>query len=136
MVELSIGEVARAVGVATSAIRYYEEAGLLPAPARINGRRRYDASVIQRLAIIQFAQQAGFTLAEIRDLFYGFAAGTHPDVRWQALAERKLDELAAQMARIEAMRGLLAEGIRCGCLTMEQCVLWLSGTSADRTVEA
>ena len=63
-------------------------------------------------------------------LFYGFASGTHPNVRWQALAERKLEELAAQMARIEAMRGLLAEGIRCGCLTMEQCVLWLSGTEA------
>ncbi len=115
-------------GVATSAIRYYEEAGLLPQPARVNGRRRYDDGTLQRLCVIRFAQEVGFTLSEIRELFFGFAAGTHPNVRWETLAQRKLDELAAQMARIEVMRGLLAEGLRCGCLTMEQCTVWLSGT--------
>ena len=127
MAGLSIGEVAQAVGIATSAIRYYEEEGLLPQPARVNGRRRYDNSTVERLCVIRFAQEAGFTLSEIRKLFFGFAVGTHPNVRWEALAQRKLDELAAQMARIEVMRGLLTEGIRCGCLTMEQCVVWLSG---------
>ncbi|MGH2486192.1 MAG: MerR family transcriptional regulator, partial [Ktedonobacterales bacterium] len=127
---LTIGEVARRAGVKTSAIRYYEDIALLPQPARINGRRRYDASAIQRLAIIVRAQQAGFTLDEIAELFFGFAAGTPPCARWEPLARRKLADLDEQMTRIRAMRALLREGIRCGCLTMDQCVLWLSGTSA------
>src|SRR6476646_3346258 len=95
--EMTIGEVARQVGIATSAIRYYEEIGLLPPPARVNGRRRYDWSTVQRLRVIERAQQAGFTLGEIRELFFGFAAGTHPNARWEALAQRKLGELEEQL---------------------------------------
>lgn len=124
---LTIGAVARRVGVATSLIRYYEDIGLLPPPTRLNGRRRYDASAIQRLAVIGHAQQAGFTLGEIRELFFGFETGTPPAARWEALANRKLADLEAQIARINAMQGLLREGMRCGCLTMEQCTVWLSG---------
>ncbi len=63
MTELMIGEVARRAGVRPSALRYYERAGLLPTPRRINGRRRYDPGVLQRLDAIRFAQRAGFTLA-------------------------------------------------------------------------
>ncbi|HEX6540595.1 MAG TPA: MerR family transcriptional regulator [Ktedonobacterales bacterium] len=125
---LTIGEVARRASVATSAIRYYESIGLLPSPVRHrNGHRYYEASAIQRLRVIEHAQKAGFTLGEIRELFFGFAAGTHPDTRWDALAERKLTELAAQLARIRAMQALLREGLHCHCLTMEQCTIWLSG---------
>jgi MerR family redox-sensitive transcriptional activator SoxR len=125
--ELTIGEVAKQVGVATSAIRYYEEIGLLPAPARVNGRRRYDGSAVQRLLVIEHAQQAGFTLNEIRELFFGFAVGTHPNARWETLAQRKLEELGEQRWRIDAMQELLRDGLGCGCLTMEQCTVWLSG---------
>lgn len=125
--ELTIGAVARRVGIATSVIRYYEEIGLLPPPPRLNGRRRYDSSVVQRLRVIARAQQAGFTLGEIRELFFGFEAGTPPSVRWEALARRKLAELDAQLARVAAMQGLLRDGLACGCLTMEQCTVWLSG---------
>jgi MerR family transcriptional regulator, redox-sensitive transcriptional activator SoxR len=124
---LSIGEVARESGKAASAIRYYEEIGLLPPPARVNGRRRYDWSAVQRLCVIEYAQQAGFTLGEIRELFFGFAVGTHPTERWKALAQRKLQELEEQSRRIQAAQDVLREGIRCGCLTMEQCTVWLSG---------
>jgi MerR family redox-sensitive transcriptional activator SoxR len=124
---MTIGEVARRAGTATSAIRYYETEGLLPPPARINGRRRYDASVLQRLAVIDRAQQAGFTLRETRELFFGFVAGTPPAARWDTLAQRKVAELEAQLTRIQAMQDLLREGLRCGCLTMEQCTVWLSG---------
>ena len=124
---MTIGEVARQVGIATSAIRYYEEIGLLPPPARVNGRRRYDWSAVQRLCVIEYAQQAGFTLGEIRELFFGFAVGTPPAVRWEALAQRKVVELEEQQRRLQAMQKLLHEGLRCGCLTMEQCTVWLSG---------
>ncbi len=125
--DLTIGAVARRAGIATSVIRYYEDIGLLPAPARLNGRRRYDLSTVQRLRVIAYAQQAGFTLSEIRELFFGFEAGTPPSVRWEGLVQRKLAELEAQFARISAMQGLLREGMTCGCLTMEQCTVWLSG---------
>ena len=124
---MTIGEVARQVGIATSAIRYYEEINLLPPPARVNGRRRYDWSAVQRLCVIEYAQQAGFTLGEIRELFFGFAVGTHPTERWKALARRKLEELEEQSRRIQAAQNILREGIRCGCLTIEQCTVWLSG---------
>jgi MerR family transcriptional regulator, redox-sensitive transcriptional activator SoxR len=126
--EFSIGAVARRAGVATSAIRYYETIGLLPLPMRLrNGRRRYDASAVQRLRVIERAQEAGFTLGEIRELFFGFAAGTHPNARWETLARRKLADLEEQLARIHAMQALLTEGMRCHCLTIEQCTVWLSG---------
>lgn len=126
-VSLAIGVVARRAGIATSVIRYYEEIGLLPAPARLNGRRRYDLSTVQRLRVIAYAQQAGFTLGEIRELFFGFEAGTPPSVRWEGLVQRKLAELEAQVTRIHAMQSLLREGMSCGCLTIEQCTVWLSG---------
>jgi len=125
--DMTIGAVARRVGIATSAIRYYEAIGLLPPPARLNGRRRYDAGTVQRLCVIERAQRAGFTLGEIRELFFGFAVGTRPAARWEALARRKLAELEEQLARTRAMQALLHEGLRCGCLTMEQCTVWLSG---------
>lgn len=123
----TIGDIARQSGVPGSTLRYYESIGLLPAPRRVNGRRRYEASALQRLGIIGVAQRAGFTLGEIRQLFLGFPSGTTPAARWEALARRKLAELDAQLARIHMMRRVLREGLRCGCPTMEQCALWMSG---------
>ncbi len=125
--EMTIGEVASHAGTTTSAIRYYEEIGLLPPPARVNGRRRYDQSAVQRLCVIERAQQAGFALGEIGELFFGFMVGTHPNARWEVLAQRKLAELDEQGRRIRTMQGLLREGLGCGCLTMQQCTIWLSG---------
>jgi MerR family transcriptional regulator, redox-sensitive transcriptional activator SoxR len=101
MTAMTIGEVAHQGGIATSAIRYYEEIGLLPLPARVNGRRRYDRSTVQRLRVIERAQQAGFTLGEIRELFFGFAVGTPPAARWEVLAHRKLSELEEQLRRVQ-----------------------------------
>jgi MerR family redox-sensitive transcriptional activator SoxR len=126
---LSIGEVARASGVPASAIRYYETIGLLPTPPRVNGRRRYDAQIVQRLQIIQFCQQAGFALAEIYDLFFGFAAGTHPATRWETFAQHKLADVDAQIAHLQSMKAILHQGLHCGCVTMDACALWLSGRS-------
>ncbi len=130
---MTIGAVARQASTTTSAIRFYESIGLLPPPARVNGRRRYNASALQRLAVIDRARKAGFTLSEIQELFFGFVVGTPPAARWEALAQRKLAELEAQLTRIQAMQDLLHEGLRCGCLTMEQCTVWLSGLDGTPT---
>lgn len=119
--EMSIGEVARRAGLATSAIRYYEEVGLLPRPARAGGRRVFDEQTLDRLLVIEFAKEAGFTLREIRQLFTGFASDTPAGRRWQKLAGAKLAEVEALAARIEVMKKLLREALRCGCIDLDAC---------------
>ncbi len=118
MATLTIGAVARRAGLRPSALRYYESVELLPAPARVNGRRRYDAAVLDRLAVIRLAQEAGFTIAEVRELLTG---EDDPPPRWRALAERKLVEVDAVIARAQATRRLLEESLRCNCVTLGQC---------------
>jgi len=122
---LSIGAVAQQAGVQPSAIRYYERVGLLVPPPRVSGRRRYDAGVLRQLAVIGVAQQAGFTIAEIKTLLHGFDAGTSAAARWRALAERKLPEIEALIARAHEMKWLIDASLRCGCLTLEECALSL-----------
>jgi MerR family redox-sensitive transcriptional activator SoxR len=121
--ELAIGEVARRAGIQPSAIRYYERRGLLPAPERSSGRRRYDEDAVRRLEFIGLAKQAGFSLAEIRTLQLGFDAGVAPSRRWQALAGRKLEEIDETIARAERMRAVLQRGLECDCLSLEDCEL-------------
>ena len=76
MSQLTISQVARQVGLNPSAIRYYEHLGILPRAFRVSGQRRYDRSVLYRLAVVQRAREAGFALDEIKALFFGFAEGT------------------------------------------------------------
>src|SRR3981081_4896610 len=105
MPELTISEVARQVGLQASAIRYYERIGLLPQAPRMSGQRRDDTPALYRLAIIQRARQLGFTLTEIRHLFFGFRDITRASERWRTLSERKLEELDALMRGRKARRG-------------------------------
>jgi len=122
MPELTISEVARQVGLQASAIRYYEKIGLLPRARRISGQRRYDATALYRLAIIQRARQLGFTLIEIRQLFFGFRDITRPSERWRTLSQRKLAELDQLMDGIKVVRGLLKKlKTKCRCDTLDQC---------------
>ena len=118
---LSIGEVAREAGIATSALRYYESIGLLPAPARKSGQRRYDAGIIKTIGFIQLAQHAGFSMLEIQTLLHGFPTQTSPSARWKELAEHKLKDIQNQLERILEMKRTLEEGLKCGCLTIEEC---------------
>ena len=115
----SIGEVARRVGLSTSALRYYETLGLLATPERSSGRRVYDQDALDRLAMIDVAQRAGFTLREVRVLLDGFEADTPPTQEWRDLAQHKLAEIDQLLARTEAMRALLQTWLRCDCLTLD-----------------
>src|SRR5262245_48198954 len=121
MSNLTIGEVAKRAGLRTSAIRYYEDVGVLPPAARRGGQRRYDAAVLDRLAVVHLAQEAGFTVAEIRELVAGFEDSGVATERWRELARRKLVELERQMARLQDMKLLLHESLRCGCVTLDAC---------------
>jgi MerR family transcriptional regulator, redox-sensitive transcriptional activator SoxR len=129
---MSIGQVASRAGVRPSALRYYESVGLLPPPERKNGRRRYDGEVLRevldRLAVVRVAQQAGFTISEIRMLLDGFAEDTPPSERWRVLAQAKLPEVEALVERALGMRDLLERGLRCECLRLEECTLVGKGT--------
>ncbi len=136
MGNLAIGEVARQAGVRTSTLRYYEDIGLLEAPDRVNGRRRYDHRVQPRLRAIKVAQRAGFTLSEIGVLLQGFAEeGTTASAQWRELAQRKLVEAEELIARAQGMKRLLEEGLRCNCLTPEECTLLVGapGEGADES---
>lgn len=121
MQQLSIGDVAQQAGLNPSAIRYYERVGLLPEPARVNGRRRYDAGILKRLAIVRMAQEAGFTIEEIGTLVGGFPEATPPGDRWRELARRKLPEVDALISRMLVVRQVLEESLQCDCLTLDAC---------------
>ena len=127
MESMSIGEVARRADVKPSALRYYEGIGILPPPERTNGRRRYDGEVLRevldRLAVVRVAQQAGFTIPEIRTLLDGFSEDTPPSERWRLLAEEKLPEVEELVERALGMKRLLEKGMRCKCLRLEDCAL-------------
>ena len=122
MAQLTISQVARQIRLRPSAIRYYERIGLLPPAERLSGQRRYDPTVLYRLAIIQRARQLGFTLPEIRHLFFGFRDVTRPSERWRTLSQRKLAELDHLMDGIKAVRGVLTKLMtKCRCDTLDQC---------------
>ncbi len=123
MKSLSIGEVARRTGLRPSAVRYYEEVGILPPPARVSGQRRYDPDVVRRLDVLRFAQQSGFTLQEIKTLFHGFGAERPLSARWRELAQNKLRELDLLAKRIRRMRRAVELGMKCGCVRVEDCSL-------------
>jgi MerR family redox-sensitive transcriptional activator SoxR len=121
MTLFSIGEIARRVGVATSAIRYYERIGLLPPSQRVSGKRRYDASILGHLTIIRVAQEAGFSLAEIDALLHDFPAETPPAERWHAFAGRKIAEQEALIQQAQMRKAFLEKAQECGCSTLEDC---------------
>src|SRR3981081_3452938 len=122
MPQLSISEVAREVGLRPSAIRYYEQIGILPSIQRTNGQRRYDTTSLHRLAVVHRCRRTGFPLDDIRELFFGFASGTRAPARWQELSQRKLVELEASIERIKTMQRLLVRlQHRCHCDTLDDC---------------
>jgi DNA-binding transcriptional MerR regulator len=115
---LTIGELARRAGVATSALRYWEELGLLPPPTRISGQRRYHASAVWLVGAIVFLREIGFSLAEQKELIASRAAA--PD-EWQRLARRKLAELGEQIAKAQVAREVIDHGLRCQHENILEC---------------
>jgi DNA-binding transcriptional MerR regulator len=122
--ELTIGEVARRAGVATSSIRYYERIGLLPKPEREGGQRRYDAEVLGKLGFIGIAQSAGFKLREIKDLVGGIDGDDGMGEKMRSLSVLKLGEVEALLERTRAMKGWLEVARECGCASPAECALF------------
>ena len=115
---LTIGKVAAEAGVAATTLRYYEQVGLLPAPARLGGQRRYDVSVLPRLEVIALCKSAGFTLDEIQVLFADDEPGRPAS---KALAEAKLTEIDARIESLTRARAVIEWGMRCTCPSIDAC---------------
>jgi len=124
---MRIGELAERTGLAASAIRYYEQRGLIPRARRVAGRREFDEKDLAPVLVVQLATDAGFTLAETRQLVRDFGRD-----RWRRLAEAKRVELRATAARLETMDELLAKLLKCECPSIEVCGRVISGKRARR----
>lgn len=116
---LSIGEVADRVGVRTSALRYYERAGLLPPAERVGGKRRYGPETVDLLLLIRFCQQVGFSLAEVSTLLTRPAA-RHKET-WRELVDAKLAQVDALIERAQAVKAVLHESRGCDCVNLAGC---------------
>jgi DNA-binding transcriptional MerR regulator len=124
---LTIGELARRAGVSASALRYYEERGLLPRPTRISGQRRYPESAARLVGAILLYSDAGFTLAEQKALLATRASA--PGDRRQ-LMRRKLAELDERIARAQAARDAISHGLRCPHEDITHCPHFNAGITA------
>jgi MerR family transcriptional regulator, redox-sensitive transcriptional activator SoxR len=121
---LTIGEIARRSGVATSALRFYEERGLIRSERTGAGHRRYQRSVIRRIAFIVFAQRIGLTLEEV-----GAELARLPENRvpkrsdWAQLSSSWTARIDERIAELERLRDGLDQCIGCGCLSLDRCQL-------------
>ena len=107
---LTIGELARRTGVTTSALRYYDELGLVRPTRRVSGHRRYGVDAVAAVGVVRFLQEVGFTLAETKRLT---ASRKRSPVAWRALAVRKSDELWHRIQREEAARQAIEHSLVC-----------------------
>lgn len=128
---LTIGQLAQRVGLATSAIRFYERTGVLPQPERVSGQRRYGPQAVRRLEVLEVAKRAGFSLDEAKLLLQSADAGTPAFEAVRELAERKLPEIEAVIARGQQMRSWMLAATECSCTSLDVCALIDRGAPSE-----
>ena len=122
---LTIGDVASRAGVATSALRYYEDRGLITSLRTEGNQRRYPRSVLRTVSVIRAAQEVGLTLREIQDALDSLPDGRTPTPDdWSRLARGWRDNIDHRIAELEALRDELGDCIGCGCLSLKSCALF------------
>lgn len=123
--ELSIGAVAERSGLAVSALRFYEDRGLITAERTDGGQRRYHRDVLRRLAFISVAQRVGLTLGEIGEALDTLPANASPmGEEWSRLSASWRPLLDERIALLEGLRDELDSCIGCGCLSLDRCALY------------
>src|SRR3954454_14249120 len=128
---LTIGQVSARSGVASSALRYYEEQGLISSTRTAGGARRYARTVLRRLAFVRAAQNVGLSLAEARDALATLPDGRPPTAQdWARLSAGWRDGLHQQIAALVQLRDGLDSCIGCGCLSLGRCALSTPGDVA------
>src|SRR5467141_3487341 len=123
---MKIGQLARTAGLNASAIRYYEKRGLLAAPQRLGGQRRYPVETLDRVLLIRFATEMGFTLSEIKLFLNGLRDDAPVGPRWKKLAHRKIREVDENIQRSLLLKSLLENLLHCRCASLQICVQRLS----------
>ncbi|HEY7059706.1 MAG TPA: redox-sensitive transcriptional activator SoxR [Vicinamibacterales bacterium] len=132
-VVLTIGEVAARSGVATSALRFYEDRGLILSVRTDAGHRRYPRAVLRRIAFIVFAQKIGLSLEEIGAELARLPHNRVPDrADWARLSASWTKRIRERIAELERMEAGLTECIGCGCLSLDRCQLANPGDRASR----
>jgi MerR family redox-sensitive transcriptional activator SoxR len=130
---LTISEVARRSGVAASALRFYEEKGLIKSERAGSGHRRYPRAVLRRIAFIVFAQRIGMTLEEVSAELVKLPEGRVPEGSdWAKLSGRWTNRIDQQISLLQRLRASLTECIGCGCLSLDRCQLANPGDRAAR----
>ena len=130
---LTIGEVAARSGVATSALRFYEELGLIASERTDSGHRRYPRSVLRRVAFIVFAQKVGLSLEEIGVELTRLPRNRAPErADWAKLSGGWTKRIDERIAELERMKTGLTECIGCGCLSLDRCQFANPGDRAAR----
>lgn len=130
---LPIGEVASRTGVAVSAIRFYEEQGLVESTRTESGHRRFERSTIRRISFIRICQQLGYSLEAINDQLASLPQGRTPNENdWQRLAENFRTDIDERMAGLADLRAKLDGCIGCGCLSLQRCALYNPDDRAAR----
>jgi MerR family redox-sensitive transcriptional activator SoxR len=130
---LTIGEVSRRSGVASSALRFYEDRGLISSVRAGSGHRRYARPLLRRIAFIVFAQRIGLTLEEIGGELAKLPPDRAPNRRdWSRLSKRWSARIDARIAELERLKAGLTECIGCGCLSLDRCKLSNPGDRAAR----
>jgi MerR family redox-sensitive transcriptional activator SoxR len=125
---LTIGQVAERAGLRASRIRFYERVGVLPAPERVSGQRRYRSDVLHRLSIVDVAQRAGLTLEEIAPLTGGNDRDADASRHIRELAVDRLPHIDALIARAQAVKQWLQVARSCDCATVDVCGLFVDPT--------
>src|SRR3954464_11256253 len=124
MTELTIGDLAERSGIATSAIRYYEERGLVRSRRTTGNQRRYARPELRRLAFIRTAQPVGLSLEEIEQALATLPSNRTPTkADWSRLSRSWRPRLDAQIAQLQRLRDTLDSCIGCGCLSLRRCSL-------------
>jgi MerR family transcriptional regulator, redox-sensitive transcriptional activator SoxR len=123
---MKIGQLAASAGVNASAIRYYERMGLLAAPHRVGGQRRYPGDALDRVLLIRFAGEMGFSLGEIKLFLNGLRENAPVGPRWKKLAHRKVREVEENIQRSLLLKSLLENLLHCRCASLQMCVQRLS----------
>jgi MerR family redox-sensitive transcriptional activator SoxR len=130
---LTIGELAERTGIAPSALRFYEQRGLIHAERTGAGHRRFARATIRRVAFVVFAQRIGLTLEEVRRELDRLPADRAPGkADWAKLSATWTGRIDAQIAELERLRDGLTDCIGCGCLSLERCALANPGDRAGR----
>jgi MerR family redox-sensitive transcriptional activator SoxR len=119
---MKIGQLAHRAGLRASAIRYYERLGLLAPPHRVGGQRRYSPDALDRVLLIRFAAEMGFSLSEIKLFLSGLRENAPVGPRWKKLATKKVSEVEDSIARSLRLKTLLQNLLHCRCASLKQCV--------------